>query len=79
MASESAVGTQDLDTWIELLNECKQLSEDDVKRLCDKVMTTAAVATALPCQVLWETRRGGRERLDDANHGGFHLSRLAKS
>lgn len=55
MASENAVGTQDLDTWIELLNECKQLSEDDVKRLCDKV-TAAAAATVAPCPVLREGR-----------------------
>lgn len=71
MASESAVGTQDLDTWIELLNECKQLSEDDVKRLCDKVMTTAAVATAPPCQLLWEARRGGEKDSMTLTMAGF--------
>jgi hypothetical protein len=27
----------DLDQWISHLSECKQLSEPDVKRLCDKV------------------------------------------
>lgn len=27
----------DLDRWIEMLMDCKQLSEEDVKRLCDKV------------------------------------------
>jgi hypothetical protein len=27
----------ELDSWIELLSKCKQLPEDDVKRLCDTV------------------------------------------
>lgn len=27
----------DLDRWIEMLMDCKQLSENDVKKLCDKV------------------------------------------
>jgi hypothetical protein len=27
----------DVDTWIEMLMNCKQLSEADVKKLCDKV------------------------------------------
>lgn len=29
--------TKDLDQWIEQLNECKQLSENQVKTLTDKV------------------------------------------
>jgi len=28
----------ELDQWIELLSKCRQLPEDDVKRLCDKVL-----------------------------------------
>ena len=28
---------QELDSWIEQLADCKQLSEDNVKKLCDKV------------------------------------------
>jgi hypothetical protein len=28
---------QEIDGWIEQLTQCKQLSELDVKRLCDKV------------------------------------------
>lgn len=28
---------QDLDGWIAQLSQCKQLSEADVKKLCDKV------------------------------------------
>lgn len=27
----------ELDGWIEILSKCRQLPEDDVKRLCDKV------------------------------------------
>ena len=27
----------ELDSWIEILSKCRQLPEDDVKRLCDKV------------------------------------------
>lgn len=27
----------EIDGWIEILSKCKQLPEDDVKRLCDKV------------------------------------------
>lgn len=29
--------TKELDQWIEQLNECKQLSENQVKFLCEKV------------------------------------------
>ena len=28
---------QELDKWIEQLADCKQLSEDNVKKLCEKV------------------------------------------
>ena len=38
---DESVATQtshdDVDTWIEMLMGCKQLSEADVKKLCDKV------------------------------------------
>jgi serine/threonine-protein phosphatase 2A catalytic subunit len=27
----------EIDVWIEQLSQCKQLSEADVKKLCDKV------------------------------------------
>jgi hypothetical protein len=27
----------EIDGWIEILSKCKQLAEEDVKRLCDKV------------------------------------------
>lgn len=28
---------QEIDQWIEQLSQCKQLTEDNVKNLCDKV------------------------------------------
>lgn len=34
---EDKPGMKDLDQWIEQLNECKQLTENQVKSLCDKV------------------------------------------
>lgn len=34
--------TKELDQWIEQLNECKQLSESQVKTLCEKVTSLAA-------------------------------------
>jgi hypothetical protein len=32
--------SSEVDGWIEILSKCKQLPEDDVKRLCDKVVST---------------------------------------
>lgn len=31
------VDIQEQDEWISYLSECKQLSENDIKRLCEKV------------------------------------------
>ena len=36
MATEKA-SCKELDQWIKQLNECKQLTENQVKTLCDKV------------------------------------------
>lgn len=36
MMDEKAV-CKELDQWIEQLNDCKQLTESQVKTLCDKV------------------------------------------
>jgi hypothetical protein len=30
----------EIDGWIEQLSQCKQLTENDVKKLCDKVRQT---------------------------------------
>ena len=34
---EDKTTLKDLDQWIEQLNECKQLTESQVKSLCEKV------------------------------------------
>lgn len=36
---EDKTTLKDLDQWIEQLNECKQLTETQVKTLCDMVST----------------------------------------
>lgn len=38
--------TKEIDQWIEQLNECKQLSEGQVKTLCEKVSSSAASLSA---------------------------------
>ena len=40
-ATTTTLPTQsgEVDAWIEILSKCKQLPEDDVKRLCDKVVS----------------------------------------
>ena len=35
---EEKTSLKELDQWIEQLNECKQLTESQVKTLCDKVI-----------------------------------------
>lgn len=37
MSAASSVA--DVDAWISQLQDCKQLSEGDIKNLCDKVKT----------------------------------------
>lgn len=34
---EDRAAAKELDQWIEQLNDCKQLSENQVKTLCEKV------------------------------------------
>uniref|UniRef100_A0ACB8EJ38 Uncharacterized protein n=1 Tax=Sphaerodactylus townsendi TaxID=933632 RepID=A0ACB8EJ38_9SAUR len=38
---EEKVFTKELDQWVEQLNECKQLSEGQVKSLCEKASPAA--------------------------------------
>lgn len=40
--------TKELDQWIEQLNECKQLSESQVKSLCEKVSCSGPQVRSLP-------------------------------
>ena len=35
--ADDKVNVKELDQWVEQLNECKQLSEGQVKTLCEKV------------------------------------------
>lgn len=37
MAVDDKASCKELDQWIEQLNDCKQLTENQVKTLCDKV------------------------------------------
>lgn len=39
--------TKELDGWIEQLGECKQLSENQVKALCEKVILTRLIRMIL--------------------------------
>lgn len=39
--------TKELDGWIEQLGECKQLSENQVKALCEKVILTNLICVIL--------------------------------
>jgi hypothetical protein len=39
--SSIAADISDLDNWIQLLMSCKQLPENDVKKLCEKVKIDA--------------------------------------
>ena len=39
MMVEDRAAAKELDQWIEQLMECKQLGENHVKTLCDKVKT----------------------------------------
>lgn len=62
--------TKELDQWIEQLNECKQLSENQVKILCEKVSRCewlpSSPVSVLRCvlkHVLWQAARGRSSRL----------------
>ncbi len=44
---EQSNAMKDLDGWIEQLNECKQLQENQVKQLCEKVSNFIIYNTAL--------------------------------
>lgn len=46
---EDKATTKDLDQWIEQLNECNQLTEAQVRTLCEKV----CIQTAAEIKVFW--------------------------
>lgn len=41
---DEKVFTKEIDLWVEQLNECKQLSESQVRTLCEKVSWKAIVS-----------------------------------
>lgn len=45
---DEKVFTKELDQWIEQLNECKQLSENQVKILCEKVSSAWRSSSPVP-------------------------------
>lgn len=47
--------TKELDGWIEQLNECKQLTENQVKLLCEKVRWSAMLTLAR-ARITWICR-----------------------
>lgn len=48
---EKAV-VKELDQWIEQLNECKQLAENQVKTLCEKVCAFQPVSVPVLCFIV---------------------------
>lgn len=61
---DEKVFTKELDQWIEQLNECKQLSESQVKSLCEKVSCPPGAGAAV-AQSGGKAAAAGREQ-----HGG---------
>jgi hypothetical protein len=72
---DEKVFTKELDQWIEQLNECKQLTESQVKSLCEKVScfrgaSEMAVVRARPggdrgVGATWRSRRQGPPSFTD--------------
>lgn len=46
MASE-LLKSKDLESWIEILSECRQLPEEDIKLLCEKVHSTSSYTSLI--------------------------------
>lgn len=49
---DEKVLTKELDVWIEQLNECKQLTENQVRTLCEKVSRYHPASIAVPMPFL---------------------------
>lgn len=45
--------TKELDQWIEQLNECKQLTENQVRTLCEKVSSVGFIALGAASLSMW--------------------------
>lgn len=67
--------TKELDQWIEQLNECKQLSESQVKSLCEKVSYARPQVRPLPGAL----RSGGRGDGATWRHGGRRAPRTSST
>jgi hypothetical protein len=54
MNVEEKASLKELDGWIEQLNDCKQLAENQVKTLCDKVnrVLTGSLLTSISLYIL---------------------------
>lgn len=59
---------KELDQWIEQLNECRQLSESQVRSLCEKVSVRGRASPA---------SRGSGDR-EDARAAGMGLARVER-
>lgn len=68
---EDKTTLKDLDQWIEQLNECKQLTEAQVKTLCDKVN---GKARAHIFEIIYRRRR--RCRTTDTSRTQTQLDKL---
>ncbi|KAL3198544.1 hypothetical protein MRX96_014360 [Rhipicephalus microplus] len=56
MSIEDKTALKELDAWIEQLNECKQLTENQVKTLCDKakeILAKESNVQEIPTTSLW--------------------------
>ena len=51
---EDRASAKELDQWIEQLNECKQLSENQVKTLCEKVCISLLRKYILPYGIIMQ-------------------------
>lgn len=53
---EDKTTLKDLDQWIEQLNECKQLTETQVKTLCDMVSDSFTMNSTEICCIFFKVR-----------------------
>lgn len=51
---EDKAALKELDQWIDSLNECNQLTESQVKTLCDKVRLRIPICFALQSKFIFK-------------------------
>lgn len=59
----------EVDGWISQLSQCKQLSEADVKKLCDKVCPSEMLAPIRGSATFRRLQVQGRRSLSEYAHG----------